>query len=533
MNRGQRRPPPQASGNPGDALMEQSRFAEAEAAYRNSLKVRPGDAELCGNLGVALDRQGKYAEAEIFHRRALALKPNWAEAHFNLGAALMKQNRLDDAAASFKQALALKPAFPAACNNIGNIRAQQGRFEDAAAEYRRALAIKPDYEDACNNLGNVLSELGRLDEAVAAYNRALEIKPDFAEAHYNLSAKKTYAADDPHLKTLEAMARWAAKLTPKARMNMWFALGKAREDIGRYDEAFAAWDAGNKLKRETITFDEARAAAAIDDIIRRYDGAFARKKKSRLFGGEAGCADETPVFIVGMPRAGTTLAEQILASHSRVQGGGELPFLPQIVSAVTGRPAGDSYMDWLLRAGGGTLRRTGEAYAGAVRAIAGENARATDKLPRNFLFCGLIHKILPRSKIIHVTRDPMDTCLSLYALLFQQNLPWAYDLAELGRQYRRYAKLMDHWKTVLPAGRILEVRYEDIVTDLPGQARRMVAHCGLDWEDSCLDFHKNGRPVRTASLAQVRRSLYSTSVGRWKRFEKHLGPLQAALEGKP
>ena len=533
MNRKQRRGPPQNRSQPGgvsgDALMDQGRFEDAEAAYRRALAARPGDAAICSNLGVALDRQGKFAEAASSYQRAVALKPDYADAHFNLGVTLMKQGKLTDAAARLQQALALKPDYAAACNNLGIILVQQGKPELAAAQYERALAIRPDYEEACNNLGNTYAEMGRLEDAVTAYRRALAIRPDFAEAHYNLSAKKKYTADDPDLKTLEAMARKSAKLTPKAQMNMWFALGKAREDIGRYDDAFAAYSAGNKLKRVTFEYDEDKASAAIDDIIRRYDRAFAAKKKAGLFGGKPGCGNATPVFILGMPRSGTTLIEQILASHSKIHGGGELPFLPEIVSSATGLPAGSSYMDWLPGAGGGALRKTGEAYVRKIRALDGGALRICDKLPRNFLYAGLLHKVLPDAKIIHAVRDPLDTCLSIYALLFQQNLPYAYDLTELGRYYRRYARLMEHWKSVLPEGRILEIRYEDIVADLPTQARRMVAHCGLEWEDTCLEFHKNMRPVRTASIAQVRQPLYKTSVARWKNFERHLGPLQTAL----
>ena len=377
-----------------------------------------------------------------------------------------------------------------------------------------------DYEEACNNLGNAYAEMGLLEDAVIAYGRALAIRPDFAEAHYNLSAKKKYTADDPDLKTLEAMARKSAKLAHRTQMNMWFALGKAREDVGRYDDAFAAYGAGNKLKRAALTYDEDKAAAAIDDIIRRYDRAFAAKKKTGLFGGKAGCGDATPVLIVGMPRSGTTLIEQILASHSKVHGGGELPFLPEIVSSATGLPAGNSYMDWLLGASSGALRKTGEAYIRKIRALDGGAWRICDKLPRNFLYAGLIHKILPDAKIIHAVRDPLDTCLSVYALLFQQNLPFAYDLSELGRYYRRYARLMEHWKSVLPENRILEVMYEDVVADLPGQARRMIRHCGLDWGRYLSGILQNARPVRTASIAQVRQPLYNTSVARWKKFRE-------------
>jgi hypothetical protein len=311
----------------------------------------------------------------------------------------------------------------------------------------------------------------------------------------------------------------------EARMRFWFAIGKAWEDTGRYDESFGAYQHGNKLKRASFQFDIAETEKTAGDIIAKFDKAFAGKAVN-------GFEDETPVFIVGMPRSGTTLIEQVLSSHSNVHGAGELKDFCDVMDKVDGASAGGLYMDWLLDADDEMLSRIGEGYVKRLRTLDKKALRITDKMPGNFFYAGLIHKALPKAKIIHSMRDPVDTCISNYSRLFNETMPFAYDLEELGRYCRLCDRLMAHWKDVLPEGTILDMKYEDNVADLETQARRLVDFCGLEWEDGCLAFHENKRHVKTASIAQVRQPIYKSSVARWKRFEKHIKPLRTALEGK-
>ena len=307
-------------------------------------------------------------------------------------------------------------------------------------------------------------------------------------------------------------------MKPLDRMRLEFALGKAWMDVGVGGRAFAHLNSGNRLRRASFSYD-------VDADVARMD-ATAAAVGPELMGRHAGAGDpsDLPIFIVGMPRSGTTLIEQILASHPDVHGGGELTQLGALLG-------GAEYPGLASRLTGERLAQLGRAYSEQIAALAPGRRRVTDKTPANFLHAGLIHLMAPNARIIHCVRDPRDTCLSCYTTLFASGQRFAYDLAELGTYYRGYAALMDHWRARLPPDRFTEVRYEDVVADLEGEARRLVAFCGLEWDDACLDFHTTRRQVRTASANQVRQPLYRRSVGRWERYADHLGPLTAALSG--
>ena len=318
-------------------------------------------------------------------------------------------------------------------------------------------------------------------------------------------------------------ARLAPSLTDADAARLLFSLGKAHEDTGDNDAAFDCIERGNRLKRGAIDFDIADETDIVERITRSFDDAFLARADG------LGDGAELPVFIVGMPRSGTTLVERILASHPAVHGGGELDEIMRLADGLPRRLSSTHrYPECAAEIDGAMWRELGESYVAALRALAPDAARVTDKMPLNHRHLGLIHAMLPAARIIHCRRDPMDTCFSCYKTLFTSGQPFAYDLTELGLYYRLYERMMGHWRAVLP-GRICELRYEDVVADLEGAARRLVAHCGLDWDDRCLDFDKTERPVLTASAAQVRRPIYSSSVERWRLFERHLGALQHAL----
>jgi tetratricopeptide (TPR) repeat protein len=514
----------QAHYNLANILRRRGELDQAVAHYERALAIMPDLAEAHSNLGVAFSDAGKFDEAVARYERALAILPDFAEAHFNLANALRKQSKLDDAVAHYERALALMPEFAAAYCNLGVALKEQGKLAAAVAQFEHALRVKVDYADAHSNLAVVLLELGQLVEAKGAIEQAIDLEPKVPGHYHTLSQIRRFAAGDPRLTAMEDLAREPLGLGEDGRVKLHFALGKAYADVGRERTAFDHFLAGNALKRREIGYDEAATLAMFDDI--RH--LFTRERVSALAG--LGRRSELPIFIVGMPRSGTTLVEQILASHPQVFGGGELELLPRLVARRGGRGGVEIGLAQLSAA---TVRRLGTEYLAALRPLAPAATRITDKMPANFALVGFIHLALPEAHIIHVRRNPIDTCVSCFSTLFTLGHAYTYDLGELGRYYRAYQAMMEHWQKALPAGVILDVQYEEVVGNLEAQARRIVEHCGLPWDDVCLAFHATKRAVSTASAAQVRRPVYDTSVGRWRAYQSALQPLLQALDIDP
>jgi tetratricopeptide (TPR) repeat protein len=548
----------EALNNLGNVLRTLKRPAEAAILLRKALAARPEHPAILSNLGLALGDLRQFSEAAECHRRAVAIDPKLAPGHNNLGLALKELGLFAEAEQSYRRALALNPNFAEALNNLGNVLRAQGRLEESIAAYGRAIATKPDYADAHNNLGNALRDGQHYEEAIQSYRRALDLAPRLAKAHCNLgkllqeigqtdAAHDAFAkavdcdaalveayfnlvdtsADLPegrHIAQLEALARKGDALSVEDRMALGFTLSRVYEKLERYDESFEELSEAKRLKRAQIDFDGSAERERVDELKRVFT--------QQLLAGKSYCGSPSalPIFVLGFPRSGTTLTEQILASHPAVYGAGELGILASIAgdlhSPTRADPGFPACIPALPLA---ELRRAGEDYVRQLQAYAPAAARITDKMPENYHFLGLIHLILPKAKILHVMRDPLDTCFSCFQQEFRAGIAYANELRELGDYYRCYAALMDHWRLVLPAGSMLEVRYEDLVEDLEGEARRMLDYCELPWDDRCLSFHETGRPVKTASLVQVRRPLYRSSVGRWRRYQKHLGPLMEAL----
>jgi len=470
------------------------------------------------NLCEMCRRLGRLDEAVTAGKRAAELAPLDIDAHYNLGLALTDKAEWAAAIRSYRCALALNPDHGLSWNNLGAALEKQGDLAEAAAAYAKAVKLNPAHHEAQNNLGAVYSEQGRLDDAIRCFENSINANPDFIEPHFNLSSLKQYKEDDPHLLYLERNIAKVQEMPVKGRIRYWFALGKAREDVDRFDEAFAAYEAGNRLQHEIMPCDEVRADEMLERITGVFDREFFASRK------DVQGSDKAPIFIVGMPRSGTTLLEQILSSHPAVHGAGELMDLNQVVMDAR-ENEGQRFPDFVGNLVEADFARMGDEYAERVWKLAPDAQRITDKMPANFFHIGMIRLMLPHARIIHVMRDPMDSCFSNYARLFNDTMEFAYDLGTLGRYYVRYVKLMRHWREVLPPGTILDLRYEDMVADTKGQARRILDYLGLPWDDNCLAFHQNKRHVKTASVAQVRQPIYNTSVARWQRFEKHLTPL--------
>ena len=336
---------------------------------------------------------------------------------------------------------------------------------------------------------------------------------------------RSFALDDPYLAALEALAKDATSLSIADRIHLHFALAKAYEGMGRPECAFRQLLIGNGLKRRQIAYDEAATLGRMDRLCELLDRDFMKARQG------CGMRSALPVFIVGMPGSGTTLIEQILASHPEIFGAGELNSFDQAAGSIRNvLPGAPSFPEMMLSMSAEHFRILGSQYLDRLVQRAPGAARFTDKMTVNFLLAGLIHLALPNATMIHAVRDAVDTCVSCFSVDFTKGLPHTYDLGELGRYYRHYRAVMTHWRNVLPPGCILDVHYEELVGDLEGVARRIVAHCGVAWDDRCLDFHRTERSVRTASATQVRQPIYKTSVGRWRSFEKFLGPLLAELE---
>ena len=546
-----------------EAAVAHHRAGRAEVAlegYRRVLSVEPENVDALNLGGVALVQAGDIDEALRLLERAVALAPERADVHYNLGRALMEAERLEDAAAALRRAVELAPEDAQAHNNLGAVLTELARPDEAELALRHAVALRADYAEAHNNLGAVLLDVGRLDEALSAVRRALDIDPDYAAAHNNLGAalrdlgnieqaaasfRRAVEIAPDHgeaygniysLKTLapreDDIAAMRALLSGPAVGNrqaivLCFALAGAYEGLGDYDRSFEFLERGNRLRRASFEYDGRELESKVEKIMSVFDRQFVARAGGE---GSASCA---PIFVLGMPRSGTSLVEQILASHSQVHGGGELRDFAALVDGLekrTGDRAG--YPDAVKELDREDFRRLGDAYVAAVGRRTPVAPRFTDKLPDNFLHIGLIHLALPNAKIIHCTRDAVDTCLSCYKVDFAKNgIRFAYDLGELGRYYRLYDRVMRHWRSVL-RGRFLDVSYEALVEDQEAQIRRLLEHCELPWEERCLAFHRSGRAVRTASAAQVRQPIFTTSVGRWKRYERHLGPLLEIL-GEP
>ena len=547
-----------AIGNRGNVLRQLKRLPEAEASYRRALAINPNHPETHNNLATVLRDQGKIAEAIEFYRKAVALRPAYAEAAGNLalaykdlkqfeeatrilrgilaanprdalaaarlGAVALEQGEPDKAIIALEQAVMLNPNEGEAYNMLGQAYQDAGQPHKAEEALRKAIALKPGFADPWNNLGNVLKELGRMSDAHAAFDKAIAIRPDMFAAYVNLAEVKTYKSDDdPHLKVLERYIGEAGSLTPMRQVNLHFAVGKAYDDLKRYDNAFEHFLKANALKRASVGYDEATMMAFFRRIREVFDAGLIQ----RLSGG--GVASRQPIFVLGMPRSGTTLIEQIIASHSSTRPGGELRDFSRTVAAHFAPKGALPFAEYMNAVTAQEIEAIGADYVRKLDAHAPGAEHITDKMPQNFFSVGLIHLALPNAKIIHSMRNPVDTCVSCFTKLFVGLQDSTYDLGELGRYYRAYHELMAHWGQVLPAGSFLDVRYEDVVADIEGQARRMLDFCELAWEPKVLDFHKTDRPVKTASAAQVRQPLYSSAVARWRHYEKHLGPLLKEL----
>ena len=508
--------------NFGALVLEDERTQDAAAALGKALRINPNYAEaICNMGGVHLVLEENDA-ALACYRRALELRPVYVEAQMGLSKTCQALENLSAAEAAALRALQFDQNNARAHALLGGIYSELAQPEQAEAQYDQALELDPECDDALLGLGHLCMENGQMEKAEELFRRSLMFKPDNLAARIHIAqVNKVNAGDDNFAALLEEEKKLPGFSGNKA-MSLHFALGKCYDDTEDYGKAFPHFLAGCKLKRAKLSYDPAdtqRQFAALADI-------FNQATIDRLRG--AGDPSAVPIFVLGMPRSGTTLTEQIIASHPDVYGAGELHDLLKVAHRKTA-PAATAFPDNLRSLDPATLTAWGAEYVAGLKQRAPDAPRITDKMPANYFAVGLIHLMLPNAKIIHVNRNPVDTCLSCFTRLFNRKQEHTYDLAELGNYYVDYARLMEHWRKALPAGAFLDINYEDIVADHEAQARHLIEYCGLEWNDACLDFHKTKRSIRTASLTQVRQPIYASSVERWRHYEKFLEPLLDAL----
>ena len=498
----------------GTLLAGLSRFEAAADCFRQAVDLTPEEARIHANLGHVLHCLGDHRAAIEHSRRAIELDPRLPEGHLHLGNALLAINEMHAAEAAYRAGLEVAPQHAALHTAHAMAERALGRVDDAAASVRRSLAIRPDAADTVALLGSLAIDRGRFEEAERLLKKALALSPGLPEALTGLTVVRKMSAAD-------AAWRHAAERTlsgglPVAHaIGLHHALGKYCDDIGEFDAAFEYHRRGHELaRRSRAPYDRAATTARVNRTLAMFDRSALEALR------RAGLSSERPVFLFGMPRSGTTLAEQILASHPQVHGAGEVLFWQFAADAELASPPQQRLA---------TIGALGRQYVASFEALPTAAVRVIDKLPSNFKNLGLIHAALPAARFIHLERDPLDTCLSIYFQGFSAAHAYASDLTDLAHYYREYRRLMAHWRATLPPDLLLEVRYESLVDDPEQWARRMLAHLGLSWDPRCLEFHLTDRPVLTASSWQVRQPIGKGSIGRWRHYARHLEPLRAAL----
>jgi tetratricopeptide (TPR) repeat protein len=501
------------------AALIANRHADAERMLRAHLARHPDDPAALRMLAELAMRATRWEDAAALLERCLALAPEFAAARHSYALALHEQHRTDEALTQIEQLLAGEPGNPVYLNLKANALGRGGDHAGAIAAFEGVLADYPSNARIWMAYGDALKTAGRPDDGIAAYRRSLELAPGYGEAWWSLANLKTYRFAPEELAVMRARLG-NADATDADRLHLHFALAKALEDEERFAESFAHYAEGNRIRRTGIAYD----AAATSEFVRRMIALYSRQFVVQRAGW--GCGAEDPIFVVGLPRSGSTLVEQILASHSAVEATMELPDVAVLARSLVGRTR---YPDVLAQLDADACRALGERYLRQTRLHRRKGTpRFVDKMPNNWMHAGLIHLMLPNARIIDVRRDPMACCWSCFRQHFARGQHYTYSLEELGRFYRDYVTLMAHVDSVLP-GRILRVSYERLVEDTETEVRRMLAHCGLDFEASTLRFHEGTRAVATASSEQVRRPVYREALEQWRHFEPWLGPLRDSL----
>ena len=500
------------------------RLDVAEQLYREVVRENPNNVDAVRLLGTIAASQSRYDEAERRFRRAIELAPDYVRVIIDLGRILKEQSRYKEAIDCFKKAIALEPLNVQPHFQLASTLAPAALTYDAVEAYQRVLELQPNHAGALLGFAHMLKTVGRQDEAVSAYRDFIKLQPDQGDGYWSLANLKTYKLTEVDIREMESQLA-KDDLQDHSAVGFLFALAKTFEDQGDFDRAWSYYHEGNAKRRVIEKYDPVQTEVSNDSIISVFDRPFLEKNTGLR------SPDPAPIFIVGLPRSGSTLIEQILASHSLVEGTSELPYAARVATSLNrNRADGINYPEATRELGEKQFKGMGQDYLDMAQLHRTEGTKHfIDKMPNNTPTIGLLHLMLPNAKIIDARRYPLDSCFSCYRQLFAQGQTFTYDLTDIGEYYLQYERMMDHWHEVLPE-RVLTVQYEDMVTDFENQVRRLLEYCELPWEDACINFYETERPVRTASSEQVRQPIYSKSINRWRNYEQHLGELIEVLE---
>lgn len=508
----------------GARHLQAGRYREAAACLRDVLQAQPEDVSAMRHLAVACWRgEGNLSDAEAWLRKATSLAPDFTAAWLTLGRVCLERDKHMDAIAAYRRAVDAQPRNAAAWAGLGSAYSRASYPRPSIDAYRRSLALQPNAPGVRLSYAHALKTVGDRDAALAAYRAAVRLRPRFGEAYWSMANLKVFRFEPGEVRAMERQLA-SADLSESETVHFHFALGKAHEDADDFDAAWRHYRAGNRVQRPRVRHDPLEMERRHADIVDVFDDAFVKAHANQ------GEPSADPIFVVGLPRSGSTLVEQILASHSQVEGTSELPVLGRVAMSV------------------GRYRADGVRFPHAANALRGrdwlgygrqylEDARRhrqtdkpffTDKMPNNFPLIGFLRLVLPNAKIIDARRHPLDACLGCYKQLFASGQAFTYDLEDLAHYYQQYDRLMRHWNEVLP-GAVLTVYYEDTVTDLQSQVRRLLAHCGLPFEPACLRFFETKREVKTASAEQVRQPIYADALGKWRAYARHVDWLREEL----
>jgi tetratricopeptide (TPR) repeat protein len=504
-------------------LQVDGKHDEARQLVKDVLREDPDNINALNLMGNICMAKEAFNDAEAFLRKVVGLAPDFAVAWSVLSASLKEQGNFEGAVEALEKALSLEPGNADWHSTLGNQYMVWGKEERALASFERALAIRPDHANALHSKGHVLKTMGDLDDAIRAYRASARARPDLGEIYWSLANLKTFRFDSDQVEIMQTQLD-SGKLTDHSELHFCYALGKHFEDQKDYPKAFEYYTQGGEIKRKSVRFDPVDFDYQTNKMIEVFTPEFFEKRAS------FGYSDPAPILIVGLPRSGSTLIEQILCSHSQVDGTAELADL-MTIGYRTGQNRFDElmYPESLIDIYADSIEDLGREYIERTFHHRQGAPYFTDKMPNNFPHIGFLHLILPNAKVIDARRHPLDSCFGTFKQLFAKGQPFSYELFELGQYYKKYIQLMEHWDHVLP-GKVLRVQYEDNVTDQESQARRMIEHCGLEWEDQVLRFYETERAVKTASSEQVRQPIYNKSVNSWKRYETELADLILHLE---
>ena len=495
------------------------RILEAEGIAKKLIDLNPKVAFLYNLLGLISVDQKKIDQALEYYQQGIKIDPNYAMIYNNLGILYFRYKsgwNHKEAENFYKKSISLDKKLPEPQNNLGNLYKELNKFEEAMHCYKKAIGNNPKFSYGHYNLANTYVTLGKFDLAKKHFTESIKLDPNFFNAHRSLSRITKYTEKEKHFIELKKLYKKIDINRVENGMDLAFALAKAHEDVENIEKSFEFYKKANFLNRSKINFSLKRQKEKFKSIKTTFD------KKLFLKYKDSGCLDTNPIFIVGMPRSGTTLVEQIISSHPKVFAADEVEFIPSLIEKNFGEKNLSVYLHGAADFDKKNLKLIGEEYKSIMKYVSNNSDRFTDKLPTNFLSIGFIKLILPRSKIIHCYRSPRDNCLSIFKNHFTSGkVKFAYDLNEIVEYYNLYEDLMQYWNDLLP-NFIFNIKYENLISDTKAQIQSLLKACDLNWVDDCLKFYNNKRPIRTSSDIQARKKIYNTSIDSWKKYEKYL-----------